>query len=442
MNRPRLSAVAALAAAALWLAPAAGAVSPPVVDPARLPGPATPAPPWPTVRHEPCVATGGLPAAAAPGTQLADLGLDRVWPLTRGAGQTVAIIDTGVARHRLLPRLIGGGDYVTTGDGTADCDGHGTLVAGIVGAAPEDGFGGIAPEATLIAIRQSSVRFRAADAARGTPMSGVGDVETLARAVRTAADMGATVINISTVACLPAGDGMDDAALGAALAYAVDVKNAVVVAAAGNVGPRCGQNPLSGAGWDELATVTSPGWYDDHVLTVGSVAPDGSPSAFTLAGPWVDVAAPGEGVVSLDPGGEGLIDTLPGSGEPAPIAGTSYAAPVVAGIVALVRARRPELTARQVMRLIEDTARRPPSGWNPVVGHGIVDAVHAVTGGRPDTPAVTAAPLVVAPPAAPPRDGRTALRIAAVCVGAALVVAVTERRRVASRRGRDGVALD
>ena len=51
-------------------------------------------------------------------------------------------------------------------------------------------------------------------------------------AVRTAADMGATVINVSTVACVPVGDTLDDRALGAALAYAVDVKNAVVVTAA------------------------------------------------------------------------------------------------------------------------------------------------------------------------------------------------------------------
>ena len=55
-------------------------------------------------------------------------------------------------------------------------------------------------------------------------------------AVRTAADVGATVINVSSVACLPAEGELDDRALGAALSYAVDVKNVVVVAAAGNVG--------------------------------------------------------------------------------------------------------------------------------------------------------------------------------------------------------------
>ena len=118
---------------------------------------------------------------------------------------------------------------MSTGDGTSDCDGHGTIVAGIIGASPEpDGgnaFSGIAPDATIIGIRQSSNRFRAADDPSG---SGFGDVDTLAMAVRTAADEGATVINVSTVACLPAQGDLDDRALGAALAYAVDVKNVVV----------------------------------------------------------------------------------------------------------------------------------------------------------------------------------------------------------------------
>ena len=188
--------------------------------------------------------------------------LEPVWRLTKGAGQTVAVIDTGVARHRLLPHLLPGGDYVSTGDGTQDCDGHGTIVAGIIGAARSDAsgatFSGIAPDAAIIAIRQSSNVFRPTD---GTGGSGVGDVETLAAAVRTAADAGATVINISSVACAPADQGLDDRSLGAALAYAVDVKNVVVVAAAGNVGgagqcPR--QNPAPDPGPSRSARTGTP----------------------------------------------------------------------------------------------------------------------------------------------------------------------------------------
>ena len=103
----------------------------------------------------------------------------------------------------------------------------------------------------------------------------------------------------------------------------------------------------------------------------------------------MDVAAPGEGVVSLDADGEGLVDSLPVLGDSMPIVGTSYAAPVVSGIAALVRARSPHLTARQVMQRIKDTAHRPPAGWDPFVGHGVVDALAAVSGGTSTTAPMT-----------------------------------------------------
>ena len=400
----------------------ASAVSPPAVDNSLLPAPSPAVPPTATEQTEAC-ASGAAAVAPPADSQLAALDLQAVWPLTRGAGQTIAVIDTGVAPHRLLPRLVAGGDYVSTGDGTDDCDGHGTVVAGILAAVPErpGAFSGIAPEATVIAIRQSSTRFRAAGA---TGPGGFGDVRTLARAVRTAADLGATVINISTVACVDAATGIDDRELGAALAYAVDVRGAVVVAAAGNVGApgQCpGQNPTTPGrpDWSDVDVVVSPAWYDDHVLTVGSVGPDGGPSAFSAAGPWVDVAAPGERVVSLDRDGEGLVATAHPSDGVTPLAGTSYAAPVVAGVAALVRSRFPALTARQVMARIEETARTPAAGWDPLVGHGVVDPVAAVTAGAP---AEGAAPRRVPVAAEDPRPQRPAGR--AAFIGAAVCLAV------------------
>jgi membrane-anchored mycosin MYCP len=433
-----------LAALPLFTGPAASGAPPPPVDEHRLPPPTPPAPPQLTEQHEPCVVSPQSPPPSA--SPLADLDLPRLWQFTRGAGQTVAVIDTGVSRHRLLPHLIPGGDYVSTGDGTEDCDGHGTVVAGIIGALPDRAFSGIAPDATIIGIRQSSSRFRAVD----DPGSfGYGDVDTLAMAVRTAADMGATVINVSSVACVEARHELDDRALGAALSYAVDVKNSVVVTAAGNAGAngQCAeQNPVTaGSGrpnWNDVNVVVSPAWYDDYVLTVGSVGRDHQPSTFSLAGPWVDVVAPGENMVSLDPDGEGVIDVMGAPGSEKPISGTSYAAPVVSGIVALVRARSPQLTARQVMRVIEDTARRPAENWNPVVGHGIVDGHAAVTAGPP-APSDAAPPRTVATPAEAPRDdraGHIAIRGAAVCLAAALGALTLSTRRL--RRRADSVALD
>lgn len=436
----------------LCYAPPAAAITPPPIDDSRLPGPASPVPPERTEQLGPCAVAASQVDGS--GRQLEDLGLPDVWRLTRGAGQTIAVIDTGVSRHRLLPHLIPGGDYVSTGDGTDDCDGHGTIVAGIIGATPDDAgaFSGIASDATIIGIRQSSNRFRAIADAGGT---GFGNVETLAMAVRTAADMGATVINVSSVACVPADEPLDDRALGAALAYAVDVKNVVVVTAAGNVGGsgQCrDQNPGADPArpgrpdWTDLKEVVSPAWYDDYVLTVGSVDTDGAPSRFSLAGPWVDIAAPGEAIVSLDSDGEGLTDAFATADGDTPIMGTSYAAPVVTGLIALVRSRSPELTARQVMQRIEDTARRPPAGWDPVVGHGLIDPIAAVSGGQPRPPEPNSRRVQSpAESTRQPRDeraGQVALRGAAVCAGLSAALIATTASAARLRRRPDAVSGD
>jgi membrane-anchored mycosin MYCP len=418
----RLLLVSALAALFQLGTPSAQAVSPPPIDEKWLPEPAAPTPPRPTVQREVCDVPSSSPTESGLShDQTADLDLLRVWQLTRGAGQRVAIIDTGVSQHSRLPKVVPGGDYVSTGDGTQDCDAHGTLVAGMIS--------GIASDVTLISIRQSSAKFAPADRSD----DGVGDVDTMAKAVRTAADLGASVINVSSVACVRAASELDDRALGAALAYAVDVKNVVVVAPAGNTGTKAqcpAQQP--NATWENVTVAVSPAWYDDYVLTVGSVNVEGTPSPFTLAGPWVDVAATGEGV------------TVFGSG---PLSGTSYAAPIVSGLAALIRARFPTWTARQVMQRIESTAHRPPAGWDPIVGNGRVDALAAVsTDTPPPDPATSSAPrnppIAISTPAPPrPPDGyarRNALRGAAIGL-AALVAALVSLRL---RRPRDTVPGD
>jgi membrane-anchored mycosin MYCP len=421
----RLLAVSALAALPHLGAPTAHAVSPPSVDDRWLPEPALPAPPWPTVQREICAVMTTDPTKGGNPPPDAD-DLRRVWQLTRGAGQRVAVIDTGVSPHPRLPDVVPGGDYVSTGDGTQDCDAHGTLVAGIIAAAADskpDGSAGVAPEATVVSIRQSSSKFApAADRSR----TGVGDVDTMAKAVRTAADVGASVINISSIACVPVGSAFDDRALGAALAYAVDVKNAVVVAAAGNSGgaAQCPRQ-RSDATWQTTAVVVSPAWYDDYVLTVGSVNADGTPSDFTLAGPWVDVAATGEAVTAL--GAQ-------------PVSGTSYAAPVVSGLAALIRSRFPAFTARQVMQRIESTAHHPPAGWDPLVGNGTIDALAAVStdSSPPETTRPTPAPVpIVTPPSPAPPDRHArdiALRGAAGCLVALVGLLAAGRLRGCANR--------
>jgi membrane-anchored mycosin MYCP len=304
------------------------------------------------------------------------------WRWGRGAGQTVAVIDTGVAPHpRLAGRLVDGGDFVGPGgSGTADCDGHGTLVAGIVAAAPDPssgpaGFVGVAPDARVLAIRQSSATVTVP----GRASPGAGDVTTLARAVRHAVDLGATVINISEAACLPITVAPRVLApLRAAVRDAVD-RDVVVVAAAGNAGSgACVQDDPSGS------QVVAPAWFGDDVLSVGYVGQDGRPAPRTVRGGWVSVAAPGTDVVSLSPTGPGLVDRVQTAGaadDPAgsPIEGSSFAAPYVSGVAALVRARFPTWSARQVTARIVATADGAGGPRDDAVGAGIVDPVAALS---------------------------------------------------------------
>jgi membrane-anchored mycosin MYCP len=395
----------------LGAAPASAAVpAPPAPDSALLAG-LDPAPsPLPgATQRVACVSPlGGDPAGAAGRPWAQDrLRITDAWRWGRGAGQTVAVVDTGVAPHpRLAGRLVDGGDFVGPGStGTADCDGHGTLVAGIVAAAPDpssgsSGFVGVAPEARILAIRQSSATVAVA----GRDRPGAGDVVTLARAVLRAVDLGATVVNISEAACLPVAVAPRVLApLRAAIRAAVD-RDVVVVAAAGNAGSgACVQTDPSGT---QEGQVVAPAWFGDDVLSVGYVGQDGRPSPRTVRGPWVSVAAPGTDVVSLASTGGGLVDRVQPAGGPtddpagSPIEGSSFAAPYVAGVAALVRARFPALSARQVTARIAATATGGPAGGthDDAVGAGMIDPVAALsappggpptatTGGAEDTAA-------------------------------------------------------
>lgn len=419
--------------------PPATAITPPSIDSAALVRDAPVAPPEPTEQKMLCAKP-----VLAPGTDVSVrsdaqtmMRLPEAWRFSRGAGQKVAVIDTGVTRHPRLPRIAAGGDYVSRSDGTDDCDGHGTLVAGIIAAQPSerDAFAGVAPESSIIAIRQSSSAFEPKDRKNKeddnpTVGSGFGTVQTLAYAIVRAVGLGATVINISEVACGSAGSNLHDKQLGAAVKYAFD-RNVVVVAAAGNLtaNSQCAQqnpppNPAAPAlgGWDTVTTVASPAWYSPYVLSVAAVdSRGGAPAAFSLAGPWVSVAAPGTSILSLDSarGSERLVNAQEGEKGLVSVDGTSFAAPYVAGLVALVRAKFPELGAAQVMDRITRTAHAPGTGRDNTVGHGVIDPVAALTHQLPATQIDWDEPHAVAAPAPQPtadhRPRTVALIGAAVC---------------------------
>ncbi|MGV0815334.1 type VII secretion-associated serine protease mycosin [Mycolicibacterium boenickei] len=450
-----LVAVVLTVVAAGFGSPTAGAVAPPVVEPGPPPsGPV--APPQPTEQKTVC----GMPAGVLPGTDFtkqtsADAMLEyrKAWRFSRGAGQKVAVIDTGVNRHPRLPVLEPGGDYVSNTDGLVDCDAHGTLVAGIIAAAPADGdsFAGVAPEAAILSIRQNSGAYSVAGTSSGqnedpnATSIGYGNTHTLALAVTRAVDLGATVINLSEVACAPVSAGLDDRELGRAVRYAYE-RNVVVVAAAGNFNSQSmcdAQNNMSDpnrplhTGWDSVSTIASPAWFSDYVLTVGAVTTSATPADFSLHGPWVGVAAPGERVTSLDAGGPGLINAQLGQQGLAPLNGTSFAAPFVSGVVALIRSRYPELTAGEVKDLVQRTARTPGNGPNQATGYGVVDPIAALTYQLPpddENRDVTAGVPISGPPQPDPgnvRARRIVFTVTAACLAlmvAAVAVAAARRR--------------
>jgi membrane-anchored mycosin MYCP len=406
-----------------------------------------------------CVSAGVLPGTdprAVNPNQLA-LNLSEAWQHSRGEGQTVAVIDTGVRPGPRLPNVEGGGDFVESTDGLTDCDGHGTLVAGLIAAQPgDDGFSGVAPAARLISIRQTSAKYSPRTRGEDPALSRAAlDVTSLARAVVRAADLGARVINISAVACLPANKTIDQAELGAALKYAAVQKDAVIVAAAGNnrggmtTSSACEANPLTDPArpddprnWTGVTSVSIPSWWQPYVLSVGSLTPAGLPSDFTMSGPWVGIAAPGEHVVSLsNSDGGGLANGLPNDRhELYPISGTSYAAAYVSGVAALVRNKFPDLRADEVVRRITATANGAARSPSNLVGAGGVDPVAALTWDVPEAPRTDAdAVKPVAAPSPPAPEDPTPRTVAFVGTGA-LALAVLATAVASAYRRKDKVS--
>ncbi|MDI9888743.1 type VII secretion-associated serine protease mycosin [Streptomyces sp. HNM0645] len=349
--------------------------------------------------------------------------LDELWQDTKGKGVRVAVIDTGV--DDVNPQLkqavdaSAGKDFLKPDkdsrdakrgktDGTVDDVGHGTKVAGIIAARPRNGTGfvGLAPEATIIPIRQNDERNS-------------GKSNTMAQAIDHAIAEKADVINISQDTTQPLTAQSD---LGRAVARAIG-NDIVVVASAGNDGIK-----------GELKK-TYPAAFDG-VLAVASSDRNNERAPFSQAGDFVGVAAPGVDIVSTVPGGGQCVDN-----------GTSFSAPYVAGVAALLRAKYPKWKAHQVVAQIEQTAERSINGRDNYVGWGVVDPVRALDGAAGPIEAPTPDPGPPKPPAPEPahlamsetpqeRDERLAtyaLGVAGVLVavvgGTATVIRDTGRRR-------------
>ncbi len=294
------------------------------------------------------------------------LDLTRTWPHSTGAGITVAVVDSGVdADHpQLQGKVFPGRDFYLVGTlpGNFDCVSHGTAVASIIAASPAAGVGfrGVAPDARILPVRITDREL--SDEGATTLIN----PDVVGQGIRYAVDNGAKVINLSL-----SGYG-DFAAIGGAIAYAQS-KDVLVVAAVGN---RARLGPVP----------SFPASYDG-VLGVGSITIEGVRADDSQAGPYVDVVAPGEDVLAATRvGGHDYW------------AGTSFAAPFVAGVAALVRSAWPKLTAPEVAARILATADPAPGGRGSFeYGAGVVDPYRAVTEDLAAS-GPRAMPAVVAPP--------------------------------------------
>ena len=286
---------------------------------------------------------------------LDEYGIRTAWNTTRGAGVTIAVIDTGVdgSVPELQGAVVSGADFSGFGSpdgqtpvGPAEESDHGTMVSSLAagrGTGGENGVIGSAPAATILPL---SIGF-----GEGSTTSD----DQIAAAVRYATDAGADVINMSlTRNTLEWPTSWDDAFL-----YAME-HDVVIVAAAGN----------RGSGTTQVgAPATMPG-----VLTVAGVDANGQASFDASSqGITIGVSAPSEGLVGVTPGGSHVLWN-----------GTSGATPIVAGIVALVRAAHPDLDAANVIERVVATARDAGAqGTDPIYGFGLIDATAAVTASVP-----------------------------------------------------------
>jgi type VII secretion-associated serine protease mycosin len=294
---------------------------------------------------------------------LNDYGITQAWQASRGAGVKVAIIDTGVdgSVPDLAGAVVGGTDVSGVGSangqkplGNSDESAHGTWVASLLagrGTGTNTGVMGVAPAASILTV----------SVALGGVPGALNVDEQIATGVRWAVDHGASVINMSltrnTLDWPPSWDS--------AFQYAFD-HDVVIVAAAGN----------RGSGTTEVgAPATIPG-----VLTVAGVDRNGHASFDASSqGITIGVSAPSEQLVGANPGG-GYVQWE----------GTSGAAPLVAGIVALVRAAHPHMNAANVIERVVKTAKAVGSVPSPIYGYGLVSANAAVTA---TVPTVKANPM-------------------------------------------------
>jgi subtilisin family serine protease len=277
------------------------------------------------------------------GTPQADIKAPDGWEETKGTNATViAILDTGIdlLHPDLQNKVVSGGrDFVNDDFDATDDNFHGTHVAGIAAADTNnsEGIAGVAWNCRLLPVKVLDDE-------------GSGYYSWIAEGIRWAADEGADIINMSF------GGPSDGGILREALNYA-KAAGAVLVASAGN----------------EDDFVYYPGAYDEYCIAVAATDYNDERPWWSNPGPEVDVAAPGDTILSCFP----TWFWGPGSYPYGYLDGTSQAAPHVAGLAALIKDLKPWLRPDEIMDIIRYTAEDVNSGSSPgvdeFIGYGRIN---------------------------------------------------------------------
>jgi len=335
---------------------------------------------------------------------LSALDAETAWDTATGSGVTVAVIDTGFAlSHQDLASqwytntgetgmtLVGEpcwtGVAVDKSSNNCDDDGngyiddwrgwdfvaqnnspqagqlnpngeaawHGTSVAGLVGAAGNNGVG-----IATASWDNTLMPLQALDD------NGDGYTSDVVAAVYYAVDNGASVINMSL------GGSDNDPALADALNYAY-AHNVVVVAAAGN----CGTGQEAGCDPAQPGAMGYPA-LDAHVIAVGATDSNNMRASFSSYGSGLDITAPGSGSM-ISPAWSPSNDT---SLYATSLYGTSFASPLVASYIGLIKSVRPSTTVDDITAIVDGTARKVAgmgSGFYTLpLGHGIANIAQGV----------------------------------------------------------------
>jgi subtilisin family serine protease len=289
-------------------------------------------------------------------------GVPDLWKSTEGAGVKVCICDTGVDQSHpdLAGAILAARDFSRSPAGVEDLQGHGTHVAGVVAARNNDlGVVGVAPQASLLI-------------AKVLGDDGSGSGPDIAAGIHWGLDKGARIISMSLGSPEP-----DDSILDAIRA-AVKA-GAYVIMAAGNDGSH--------------GSIDTVGWPARSQLGIAVAAVDklGRVAEFSSRGPEVDIAAPGQDILS----------TFRGHGY-AVLSGTSMSTPFVAGVVALLLARNDQSGVKtpvtDLASLKEHLAKTAldagPVGRDPNYGWGLIDPKSMLTAAAVAPPPVGLPPIL------------------------------------------------